>query len=1278
MWQYQHPDFALFLLGELQKQQQGSIFCDTLLQTDAHSCVLAALSPVLSRVLSTSPAPHPGQNRLLNLETVGSRVLLKLVRFLYTGEMEIKSQSEHEELMAAAFRLGLKNLFEKKRACVDVGRRWREIGVQTEDVITRESELVSKPLRSQSSTLPVHSVQPCGLLESNLASLSLFDEDSLTRGFNRTSSVAVPSHAVLTEASVSNHHKTKAKRWKMAKRESQLKKLTLQQMNVSGKNFRKLLETDKRQKSATAEQKEAQVDQLKVKIKLRRSGACWESDLLVSVQGESEKKPEEVNECGLQTQSGPPHALPAQSLGTLTPPTDLPISPSNSSTHASSDKCPHTPHNISVSSPLDVPALSSSPPQADESDEHIARMLDDMLKGLNILPLMPIDRNLDEQDQLGPLQDPKSGQRTAEMSAQGACLYVQSCEPEMSESDVSKTAVPVGSPGIRDKDHSGFQNQSGCNTFELLTQSPGQDNSNKDNNLATLARNSTPSLVEDMFLTPKVTAVQSSPATGKMPSLDMTSILDERPDFKLLRCLSPLESDKGDSDVPIHEPSQRQDLESQNLPMWLSESPLKLDFPLNSMIDSSYPHPQPDLIACQNQSCPDLAENQELNTSFLHNDLMSGSSSNTIQHDVNDASEQPNQRKTRRRRLATRKSKMKVDTECQNLENQDQVQLCDDPHCENVKPSTIARRVSTRITNANRKATAGVKRKSEISSPISKKMPQLDTASKQHEDALPKPKLTGLVKRGRGRRKDVLPKPKDTGVVKRGRGRPPRSNPNLPTLGQDDCEVKIMKTDSEIEQGNEQQPNTQQEKDSTEMEAADVNSNFAQTALNSHLKYAGQAKGPSILDQIFHQTLPSAESLACRSSPNIDQQLTSSLRDTSSRLQKFLGGKSENENGKLVMNSSELINTDICGKKKVETSMLISENKDMEISDDQVVASLLSCGDMPDNVKCSVREIATEENSSTQSTVLQNSDSQKDIQDQTAEISVPLTSEEDIMKETMMSADDIGHADHAMSPTKKDCVVSTNEPRVMEGNEMNFCMNPDSTPAEHLRSSEATVSDECSFEASSDMDKEVQAEHDVSCVADCLEKKDDSCRNQEGQMIEKTMEEKETEVLRANEFVEENALLASNDGCWESTNGRDDNDKIDVEEEQYCAEMTDGQTPLEEDELSKGLQIAVDASNNALRNTEEIISRDAPSVQTEESLQSNDQSEDISTVMCNSDSGDEEDIEVDVVEESVEDPLELLAARQVVILLIEDLMDQEDELDGTEEEEVDVTGEETE
>ncbi len=100
-----------------------------------------------------------------------------------------------------------------------------------------------------------------------------------------------------------------------------------------------------------------------------------------------------------------------------------------------------------------------------------------------------------------------------------------------------------------------------------------------------------------------------------------------------------------------------------------------------------------------------------------------------------------------------------------------------------------------------------------------------------------------------------------------------------------------------------------------------------------------------------------------------------------------------------------------------------------------------------------------------------------------------------------------------------------------------------------------------------------------------------------------------------------------------------------------------------------------------LRNTEEIISRDALSVQTEVLLQSNYPrvcSENISMATSNSESADEQYIEVDVVDGSVEDPLWLLASREFVTLAVECVMEQEDESDATEEEEVDVTGEDTE
>lgn len=710
-------------------------------------------------------------------------------------------------------------------------------------------------------------------------------------------------------------------------------------------------------------------------------------------------------------------------------------------------------------------------------------------------------------------------------------------------------------------DHSGFHDQSRSNTVVRLTQSPEQDHLNQVQNLATASRNSTPSLIEGSSLIPKATAVPNSVATGEMPSLVVTSIPDDRPDFKLLQCLSPLESEKGDSDVPSKrepsepsKPSHRQDSLTQNFPLWLSDSPAVLDFPLSSMIDISSPRPQHDLNACQNRSCPDLAEGQELKTSFSHNDLISGSSSNIIQPGMSDASERPKQRKTRKRRIATQKSKVKGDTECQNLENGDQVQprisKCDEPHCGDIKPSNSGTYgVSTRMTSASTRIAAAMKRRREISSPLSKKMPLLDAASKQH--------LTGVVKRGRGR----PPKSKTTPVA---------HLCNNFTSGQDDREVEKTKTDNRIEQSSKQEPNTQQEKDSTEMEEVDVNCNFAQATPNSHFKPAGQAKGPSILDQIFHQALSSVASPACNSSLNFNQQQTSSLRDSSFSLQRFQGEKNDDVNSKSVMNSSEQIKTGICGEKKAETSMLINEKKDVEVSDNHA-RSPLSCGDMPDNVKYSGKDgdISMEENSRRTATVLQNSDFQnemgKDIQDHTTEISVLSTSEEDIMKDVMTPDEDMDDADHDFSPTKMDCVVTTNEPTVMEGIEMNFCLNPDITQAEHVKKDlKTTVSNERSFEMTSGSEKKVQAAHgvdtqDIDRLGDCLEnnEKEDLGWNKDDQMIE------ETDVRRVHTFVEEHK------GRWETTNGSDDDD-IDVVGSQYSAEMFDGRTLLEEEELSQG------------------------------------------------------------------------------------------------------------
>ncbi|KAJ8000590.1 hypothetical protein DPEC_G00181960 [Dallia pectoralis] len=143
MWKYQLPGYELKLIGELQKQQNSSLYCDTLLQSEdvsvpAHSCILAALSPYLSRALATDPPPlHVGHRRPLKLHAVGARTLLKLVGLFYSGELEGEDPKEREEVMAAAYKLGIAHLVEE-----DEGGGWRrtlcsvrEAGVQTEPVL---------------------------------------------------------------------------------------------------------------------------------------------------------------------------------------------------------------------------------------------------------------------------------------------------------------------------------------------------------------------------------------------------------------------------------------------------------------------------------------------------------------------------------------------------------------------------------------------------------------------------------------------------------------------------------------------------------------------------------------------------------------------------------------------------------------------------------------------------------------------------------------------------------------------------------------------------------------------------------------------------------------------------------------------------------------------------------------------------------------------------------------------------------------------------------------
>ncbi|KAJ8015581.1 hypothetical protein DPEC_G00027600 [Dallia pectoralis] len=139
MWRYQKPGFMALLLAELQRQQSGSQFCDTVLRADGvsvptHSCVLSALSPQLSRALASSSTTPPGQSRLLEFQAFGGDSLLKLVGLLYSGEMMGEGEEERQDAITAAAWLGIQGL-------VEVGRRSEEEVVEVVDDARQSTEV---------------------------------------------------------------------------------------------------------------------------------------------------------------------------------------------------------------------------------------------------------------------------------------------------------------------------------------------------------------------------------------------------------------------------------------------------------------------------------------------------------------------------------------------------------------------------------------------------------------------------------------------------------------------------------------------------------------------------------------------------------------------------------------------------------------------------------------------------------------------------------------------------------------------------------------------------------------------------------------------------------------------------------------------------------------------------------------------------------------------------------------------------------------------------------
>ncbi|CAB1422295.1 unnamed protein product [Pleuronectes platessa] len=148
MWCYQKPGFEALLLAELQRQQQRSQFCDTLLKAEgvsvpAHSCLLSAISPLVSSTLSSTPAPPAGESRLVEFQSLDSCTLLRMVRLLYSGEMAGEGEKEKQEAISAAANLGIHGLVEvtrrdHKSSVEEGGGRHVEVGVQTEPMMLED------------------------------------------------------------------------------------------------------------------------------------------------------------------------------------------------------------------------------------------------------------------------------------------------------------------------------------------------------------------------------------------------------------------------------------------------------------------------------------------------------------------------------------------------------------------------------------------------------------------------------------------------------------------------------------------------------------------------------------------------------------------------------------------------------------------------------------------------------------------------------------------------------------------------------------------------------------------------------------------------------------------------------------------------------------------------------------------------------------------------------------------------------------------------------------
>ncbi|XP_035168134.1 BTB/POZ domain-containing protein 18 [Oxyura jamaicensis] len=114
-----------------QQQQREDVFCDVVLRAEgeavaAHCCVLSVCSPFFMEQLARELPPQ-GRRVVLELQGLKIGALRKLVRFLYTAELEASSE-EAQEVLAAARQLRVAELesLQLQGGCLVHPRpRWR-------------------------------------------------------------------------------------------------------------------------------------------------------------------------------------------------------------------------------------------------------------------------------------------------------------------------------------------------------------------------------------------------------------------------------------------------------------------------------------------------------------------------------------------------------------------------------------------------------------------------------------------------------------------------------------------------------------------------------------------------------------------------------------------------------------------------------------------------------------------------------------------------------------------------------------------------------------------------------------------------------------------------------------------------------------------------------------------------------------------------------------------------------------------------------------------------